>query len=266
MSVDLDRKRRKSLYAINEESKDKFAKEIKQDNNRPSSPTPKQKAPSYTKRRSPRAERQSKKFAAQKTEVELPANLEKSISEGKEEVVTVKRKLEKSNSVKVKKTTAAPDTKNTSVTKFAGTTDATNSTHSANQTETLYTTTSSNSALTATVSALKEQPETLRKRSAFGSHSFIRSNTHTVATTYEPRKSLGAAGELRTSFGKAGSSECNPVQKPDNLVAKARKAYQHVESKARPQTSKSVPKGGIEKKDGKAESGKPAEPFSPGPP
>lgn len=247
MSVDLDRKRRKSLYAINEESKDKFAKEIKQENNRPS----------YTKRRSPRAERQSKKFAAQKTEVELPANLEKSISEGKEEVVTVKRKLEKSNSVKVKKTTAAPDTKNTSVTKFAGTTDATNSTHSANQTETLYTTTSSNSALTATVSALKEQPETLRKRSAFGS---------TVATTYEPRKSLGAAGELRTSFGKAGSSECNPVQKPDNLVAKARKAYQHVESKARPQTSKSVPKGGIEKKDGKAESGKPAEPFSPGPP
>ena len=187
----------------------------------------------------------------------MPANLEKSISEGKEEVVTVKRKLEKSNSVKVKKTTAAPDTKNTSVTKFAGTTDATNSTHSANQTETLYTTTSSNSALTATVSALKEQPETLRKRSAFGS---------TVTTTYEPRKSLGAAGEPRTSFGKAGSSECNLVQKPDNLVAKARKAYQHVETKARPQTSKSVPKGGIEKKDGKAESGKPAEPFSPGPP
>ena len=139
----------------------------------------------------------------------MPANLEKSIciSEEKEPVVSAKKKLEKANSVKVKKAMGAPDTKNAAVTKFAGAAPASSSTHTA----------SSNSAQTATVSALREQPGAQRRRSAFGS-------TTAATFTYEPRKSLGAAGEPRKSFGKAGNSE-SMAQKPENLVAKARKAY-----------------------------------------
>ena len=171
--MNVDQAKRKSLYAINEESKHNFTKEIKQGAAKSS----------YAKRRSPRAERQSKKLAAaEKLEPKLPANLDssgatKSNSEEREKkAVSAKKKLDKSNSVKVKKTSVTAETKNTCVTKFTGRTDATNSTH----------TNSSNSALTATVSALKEQPEnTLQKRTAFGS---------TIVTNYEPRTSMGKAG------------------------------------------------------------------------
>ena len=213
-------KRRKSLYAINEESKHKFEKEIKQDTA--------MKASNAAKRRSPRAERSKKFTAVEKPEAKMPANLEKhsskSISEEKEVVVACKKKLDKSNSAKVKRATVGADTKSTTVTKFTGTTYASNSTH----------TNSSNSAMTATVSALKEQPEhsNLQKRTAFGS---------TVVTNYGP---------TRKSIGRAGSGEYSLAQKPDNhIVAKARKACVQVESKVRPKTSKSVPKIGIEKEN-----------------
>ena len=58
------------------------------------------------------------------------------------------------------------------------------------------------------------------------------------------------------------------VQKPaENLVAKARKAYQHAESKMRPKTSISCPKIGVEKSSKQAiEKDEPTTPFSPGPP
>ena len=203
---------------------------------------------SYAKRRSPRAERLSKKLSVvEKPEAKMPSNIEKSdksISEEKEKVVSAKKKLDKSSSAKVKKSQAAAETKYSSVatTKFTGTNFTTNSTIN-----------SSNSALTATVSAVKDHPENAthkRTSTAFGT---------TVVTNYEPRKSLGP---------KTGSGEYDVVhKKAENLVAKARKAYQHTESKVRPKTSISCPKIGLEKESKQGlDKGEPAQPFSPGPP
>ena len=135
----------------------------------------------------------------------MPTNLEKSdksISEEKEKVVPAKKKLDKASSAKVKKSQATAESKYASVTtsKFTGTNFTTNSTVN-----------SSNSALTATVSAVKDHPENAthkRTSTAFGT---------TVVTNYEPRASLGA---------KTGSGEYDMVHaKAENLVAKARKAY-----------------------------------------
>ena len=75
---------------------------------------------SYAKRRSPRAERLSKKLTVEvkplKPESKLPKNLDQSSSFEKTKEVSAKKKLDKSNSQKVKKVQAPDSTKYASVT------------------------------------------------------------------------------------------------------------------------------------------------------
>ena len=138
--------RRKSVYVKNEDSNlDKEAKKEATKHN-------------YAKRRSPRAERLSKKLTVEtkpeavntKAESTLPKNLDKSMSHENKTEVPAKKKMDKSNSQKVKKSAGADSTKYASV--------STSKFTQANTTATAFTTNStvsSNSNMTAVVSAVQ---------------------------------------------------------------------------------------------------------------
>jgi hypothetical protein len=88
----LTHQRRKSLYVKNNENN--LEKENKKEVTKNS----------YAKRRSPRAERLSKKLTVEiKPESKLPKNLDQSSSFEKAKEVSAKKKMDKSNSQKVKK-------------------------------------------------------------------------------------------------------------------------------------------------------------------
>ena len=135
---------------------------------------------SYAKRRSPRAERLSKKLTVEvkplKPESKLPKNLDQSSSFEKAKEVSAKKKLDKSNSQKVKKVQAPDSTKYASVTtsKFTQAT-TTNWTTSS-------TINSQSSQNTAVVSAVQSHPDIKEnKKPATNVQS-------TAVKPYEPKK------------------------------------------------------------------------------
>ena len=141
----MTRERRKSLYVKNEDAN--LDKDTKKETTKAN----------YAKRRSPRAERLSKKLPDEtkpvavetKAESTLPKNLDKSMYHENKKEVSAKKKLDKSNSQKVKKSTGADSTKYASVTTSKFT--------QANTTATAFTTNStvsSSSNMTAIVSAV----------------------------------------------------------------------------------------------------------------